>query len=183
MDMTRAMKEEEYLRLAIGEGVTMYPYDPAWPVRFEEEKARLRDLFPFIRDIQHIGSTAIPGLQAKPIIDLLAGVDSMDAMEALVPPLTGIGYLYLPEQNLILPERRWLMRQKDGHRTHHLHLVVHNGPEWQRLITFRDALLHDTELRHRYALLKTDLADRVGHDRDTYTRSKSDCIQAVLQDA
>lgn len=174
---------DDSIRSAIREGVHMHPYDPVWPSRFVEEKDRLHDLFPFIRDIQHIGSTAIPGLQAKPIIDLLAGVDSMDTVEALVPPLTGIGYLYLPEQNLILPDRRWLMRQKDGHRTHHLHLVVHNGPEWQRLIAFRDALLHDTELRQRYALLKSDLAERVGHDRDTYTRSKSDFIRAVLQDA
>ncbi len=165
---------------AIREGVSMHPYDPAWPQRFAEERDRLRELFPFIRDIQHIGSTAIPGLQAKPVIDLLAGVDSMDAVEALVPPLTGIGYLYLPEQNLILPERRWLMRQKDGHRTHHLHLVTYQGEEWLRLLRFRDALLRDPALAARYAHLKTDLVGRFGGDRDTYTRSKSDFVKAVL---
>jgi GrpB-like predicted nucleotidyltransferase (UPF0157 family) len=173
---------DDSIRNAIREGVCMHPYDPAWPRHFDQERSRLESLFPgHFRAIEHIGSTAIPGLQAKPVIDLLAGVDSMAAVEALVDPLRlGGDYVYVAEQNLMLPDRRWLLRQKDGHRTHHLHLVTYEGEEWFRLLRFRDALLHDPALAARYARLKTDLVGLSGGDRDTYTRSKSDFVKAVL---
>jgi GrpB-like predicted nucleotidyltransferase (UPF0157 family) len=177
-----ATDEDSLIRNAIREGVCMHAYDAAWPVSFRQEQTRLQALFPgAFRDIQHIGSTAVPGLTAKPIIDMMAGVDSMAAVEALVDPLRlTADYVYVPEQNLMLPERRWLLRQRHGHRTHHLHLVEFEGAEWFRLLRFRDALLHDPALAERYMRLKSELVDRFGDDRDRYTRSKSDFVQEVL---
>lgn len=179
--MTRVLTEEELRQQAIAEGVCMHSYDPAWPQRFSEEKGRLLRLFPdHIIEVQHIGSTAIPGLQAKPIIDLMAGVGSMEQVLQLVTPLRASEYLYLPDLNENLPERRWLLRHHGGHRTHHLHLVEHGGAEWLRLLRFRDELLRNPELTARYARLKEEMAGRFGQDRDSYTRSKSDFIKAVL---
>ena len=120
---------------------------------------RLVDLFPdqFL-DVQHFGSTAVPGMPAKPIIDLLAGVGSMAIADSLVEPLLKSGYTTSAEFNSTLNDRRWFMRWAEGRRTHHLHLVVLGGSEWRRRLRFRDLLRADPELAHRYALLKKELA-------------------------
>ena len=105
---------DDSIRNAIREGVCMHSYDPAWPEHFARERTRLNALFPgHFRAIEHIGSTAIPGLQAKPVIDLLAGVRTMADAESLIDPLCASEYLYLPHLNIGLAERRWL--QRPGH--------------------------------------------------------------------
>ncbi|MCZ8256585.1 MAG: GrpB family protein, partial [Polaromonas sp.] len=122
------------LLAAIHEEVRLQPYDPRWPGLFAAERDRLRLLAPQLParliDIQHIGSTAVPGLAAKPVIDMLAGVESMAAAEALVAPLCANGYTTSAEFNASLNDRKWLMRWADGRRTHHLHIVVHDGAVW-----------------------------------------------------
>jgi GrpB-like predicted nucleotidyltransferase (UPF0157 family) len=133
---------------------------------FTTERARLESLFPdaFI-DIQHFGSTAVPGLTAKPIIDILAGVESMAVADALIEPLCQTGYTTSAEFNATLSDRRWLMKWADGHRTHHLHIVVHGGDEWRRRVAFRDALRSNNKLAEHYGLLKKELALRFLSDR------------------
>ena len=176
--------ESESLNRAIQEEVALVPYDPQWPSLFEAERNRLVRLFPtqFV-DIQHFGSTAIPGMPAKPVIDLLAGVESMAVADSLVEPLLNSSYTTSAEFNATLVDRRWFMRWANGRRTHHLHIVVHGGAEWRTRLRFRDILRTDTELAHRYALLKEELAAQRSVDREAYTCAKSEFVLSVVGDA
>lgn len=175
------MDEEESLRRAIHEPVHLSAYDPAWPRLFEAERARLFGLFPraFVA-IEHFGSTAVPGLSAKPVIDMLGGVASMDQTDALLEALCGAGYTTSRAFNDSLQGRRWLMRWTEGRRTHHLHLVEHGGAEWRRRLAFRDALRADAGLAADYEQLKRRLAATHGHDREAYTSAKAAFVRDVL---
>jgi GrpB-like predicted nucleotidyltransferase (UPF0157 family) len=176
------MTEQESLQAAIHEEVTLRAYDPRWPGLFEAERERLLALFPddFIA-VEHIGSTAVPGLAAKPVIDILAGVASMASARALVAPLCTQGYTASAEFNASLADRQWLMRWAEGHRSHHLHLVVHGGELWVQRLRFRDALRADAALAARYAALKTELAARHPNDREAYTEGKAAFVRAVCE--
>jgi len=122
------MTEDESLLAAIHEGVNLNAYEASWPQAFDDERDRLLCLFPGVfKGVQHIGSTAVPGLSAKPIIDILAGVESITIAEQLALPLCNSGYTTSSEFNDSLQDRKWFMRWENGHRTHHLHLVVHDG--------------------------------------------------------
>ena len=132
-------------------------------------------------NIQHIGSTAVPGLAAKPVIDILAGVVSMAAARALVAPLCTQGYTASAEFNATLVDRQWLMRWAEGHRSHHLHLVVHGAEVWTQRLRFRDALRTDAALAARYAALKAELAARYPNDREAYTEGKAAFVRSVCE--
>ena len=171
------------LHAAIHEEVSLQHYDPRWPGLFAAERDRLLLLAPQLParlvDIQHIGSTAVPGLAAKPVIDMLAGVESMAAAEALLAPLCANGYTTSAEFNAALSDRKWLMRWAGGRRTHHLHIVVHGGEVWAERLRFRDALRADAALAARYAALKAELAARHPRDREAYTEAKTAFVQAA----
>ena len=177
------MDPEASLNSAINERVALVPYDPAWPGQFEAERNRLLDAFPgaFLA-IEHFGSTAVPGLRAKPIIDMLAGVGSMTRADALLDPLCDALYTTSPAFNAGLEGRRWLMRFRHGRRTHHLHLVVHGSLQWRRRIVFRDALRADPEVAREYQELKERLAREYRDRREAYAAAKDDFIDRVLRD-
>ncbi|WP_018507501.1 GrpB family protein [Thiobacillus thioparus] len=178
------MREDESLERAIHEDVALCPYNPEWPFLFLAERERLFSLFPLLLlDIQHFGSTAIPGMSAKPIIDILAGVESMAVAESLVEPLLRSSYTTSAEFNATLTDRRWFMRWANGRRTHHLHVVVLGGTEWRQRLHFRDVLRSDPELANRYSLLKTELAVQHSTDREAYTRAKTEFVLSVARDA
>lgn len=178
------MTDAESLKLAIHEEVALVAHDPSWPVLFAAERERLLALFPGQwLDIAHFGSTAIPGMLAKPVIDLLGGVASMAAADALAAPLLASGYTTSTQFNATLTDRRWFMRWAAGRRTHHLHVVVHDGVEWRRRLLFRDVLRADPALAQRYALLKQELAARYPFDREAYTDAKTAFVLEVLADA
>lgn len=122
-------------------------------------------------------------MPAKPIIDILAGVESMAAAESLVEPLLKSSYTTSTEFNATLADRRWFMRWADGRRTHHLHIVVLGGTEWRRRLRFRDVLRVNPELAHRYALLKKELTVQYRADREAYTQAKTAFVLSVLADA
>jgi GrpB-like predicted nucleotidyltransferase (UPF0157 family) len=170
------------LLAAINQAIEIQPYDLAWPALFAIERTRLLDLFSdsFVA-IEHIGSTAVPGLAAKPVIDILAGVASMSVADELLNPLCQAGYDTSKEFNATLMDKRWLMLHANGKRTHHLHLVVHGQSEWRRTLAFRDALRADPGLAARYEKLKRDLAARLGGDREAYTAAKTEFVMAVLE--
>ena len=166
---------------AMVEPVHLVPYDPAWPARFAAAREQLLAAFAAdLSAVEHIGSTAVPGLSAKPVIDLLAAVPSVAAADALLPRLCDAGWLTSAAYNATLPARRWLMRQAGGHRTHHLHLVVAGSPEWLDPIRFRDRLRADPALAADYVALKRRSVDRLGHDREAYTSSKTAFVARAL---
>ncbi len=173
------LDEAASLAAAINESVALRASDPAWAGMFEQERARLRALEPdaFVQ-IEHFGSTAVPGLVAKPVVDILAGVRTLDGVDDLVDRLCDNGYTTSREFNATLADRRWLMRWKNGHRTHHLHIVVHGAAAWNDRLGFRDALRRDPALAGRYAELKTTLAARHQDDREAYTEAKAAFVRA-----
>lgn len=159
--------------------VEIVEYDPRWPARFDSERDRLLPLLPGA-EIHHIGSTAVPGMPAKPVIDVMALVEDLDAPIAALTERAG--YQYPEAFNAELSHRRWLCRPSAAHRTHHLHLVDERG-ELDRHLRFRDRLRADSSLRHEYARLKRDLAERFGSDREAYSEAKSAFIRRAETDA
>ncbi len=166
---------------AITEAVRVVAHDARWAGQFAAERDRLMGLLPGrFAGIEHIGSTAVPRLAAKPIIDMLAGVGTLGEADALLEPLCAYGYETSAEFNATLADRRWLMRHAEGRRTHHLHLVVFGGEQWVLHLRFRDMLRADAALVARYELLKHELAEQYRHDREAYTHAKSAFIHEVL---
>ncbi|KNZ32674.1 MAG: hypothetical protein AD742_10660 [Methylibium sp. NZG] len=178
------MTRDESLHAAIHEEVALHEYSALWPAAFRAERDRLLSLLPgrFI-DLQHIGSTAVPGLAAKPIVDVLAGVESMAAARALAGPLLDSGYTTSAEFNATLTDRQWFMRHARGHRTHHLHVVVHGSPAWFQRLRFRDLLRADAALAQQYAEIKARLAVAHSRDREAYTEAKATFVLGVVGDA
>ena len=174
-------KQSQLLAAAINEEVSLSAHDPKWAEAFELERDRLRALLPgaFVA-IEHIGSTAVPGLVAKPIIDIMAAVDSLDDVDTLVDRLCDNGYTTSAEFNASLTDRKWLMRWRDGRRTHHLHIVVADSEQWNDRLAFRDELRSKPALARRYAELKAELAAKHQADREAYTNAKSTFVRAVV---
>ena len=165
------------------DNITLEPANPDWPRLFEEEKARLlADFGSRFIAIEHSGSTAVTGLDAKPVIDILGGVASMDEADALLEPLCAAGWDTSPEFNATLPDRRFLLRWPEGVRTHHLHLVVYGGEPWQAILAFRDRLRSHPEIAESYQELKYNLAVTHKTDRFAYTEAKTAFISSVLED-
>lgn len=161
--------------------IVVVPYDVAWPQRFRVESQLLQmalaDLQPVV---EHIGSTSVPGLAAKPTIDMLVGVRSLAEFSRHADLLTAYGYAYIPEYEKALPDRRFFKRVVRGVRTHHVHVVEFGGTYWQRYMAFRDSLRRDAGLATRYAALKRGLAERHRFDRDAYTNGKTGFVESVL---
>jgi GrpB-like predicted nucleotidyltransferase (UPF0157 family) len=153
--------------------IEIVDYDAGWPARFESERERLLPLLPGAQ-IHHIGSTAVPGMPAKPVIDVMALVEDLDAPIAAL--VERGGYQYPEDFNATLSHRRWLCRPSAAHRTHHLHLVDERT-ELDRHLRFRDTMRADAALRDEYARLKRELACRFPDDREAYAEAKSAFIR------
>jgi GrpB-like predicted nucleotidyltransferase (UPF0157 family) len=161
--------------------VAVSSYDPTWPDRFAEQQQALSELLaPLLAGpVEHIGSTAVPGLRAKPIIDILAPVHSLAAARtAAVPLLARHGWLYWPADPAVY--RLWFLRPAPERRTHHLQIIEHSDPHALALVSFRDALRADPDLRREYAELKHKLARQHAGNRNAYTNAKTDFIIGAL---
>lgn len=175
------METDTSLTRAISEEVHITKHDSRWAAQFVAERDRLFGLLPGrFAAIEHIGSTAVPRLAAKPIIDILAGVGSISEADALLEPLCAHGYVTSAEFNATLSDRRWLMRHANGRRTHHLHLVVFGGSQWTSHLQFRDLLRSDAAVASRYERLKHELAEQHRDDREAYTHAKAAFINEVF---
>ena len=164
------------------ERIQIAPYDPEWPVRFDRERDLLRREIGtwVVGDIHHVGSTAVPGLDAKPIIDILVGVGDLATSRACFEPLAKLEYLHAP----YLPdEMHWFCKPDPSRRTHHLHLVPHDSPRYRDELAFRDHLRSRPEKARDYAELKRRLAARFEYDREGYTKAKADFIEGTLREA
>lgn len=164
--------------------VVLAPYDAEWPSRFRSERAVLADVLPptQVIAIEHAGSTAIPGLEAKPIIDIFVAVPDIDVARATFPPiLDAIGYAFWAEN----PDHERLFFVKGlppraPARTHHVHVMETAAAAWQRALLFRDYLRSHADEAQRYLHLKRELAVRHREDREAYTRAKDDYVAGVV---
>ena len=160
--------------------VLVADYDPEWPARFAEERARLTAALDGVpAAIEHVGSTAVPGLAAKPVIDVAVGRPPESDLEPYVRAFTGLGYEYKGENGI--PGRHFFGLGQP--RTHHLHLVEFGGELWRAHLAFRDHLRRHPERAAAYAALKRDLATRFPDDRVAYTDAKAPFITEILREA
>lgn len=160
--------------------VVLEEYDEQWPVKFEEEK---RFLFILVGEwnhggVVHVGSTAVPGLVAKPVIDIMFGVRSLEDSRPAIDVLSNNGYEYWPYKADVM---HWFCKPSHAFRTYHLHLVPYESPLWTERLQFRDLLRSDSNLASEYGDLKRELAERYKNDREAYTQRKWPFISQVLQ--
>jgi len=170
------------------EHVDITPYSPEWPMQFEKEREFLTNILPgsIVRRIEHFGSTAVPGLAAKPIIDILVEVSNLeDTKLHIVPILEAQNYEYLwrPTIGNSPPYYAWFIkRDSNGNRSHHIHMVEADSELWDRLL-FRDYLRQFPEEAERYNELKQMLSKEHPEDRTAYTVGKSDYVVATTKKA
>lgn len=162
--------------------VILEEYDSSWPSKFEEEKDHLMSIAGEWHhgSIEHVGSTAVPGMIAKPVIDVMFGVKSLEESKPAIDVLVAHGYEYWPYKTEVM---HWFCKPSDAFRTHHLHLITFESPLWKERIKFRDLLRSDENVAGQYANLKRELATTYKEDREAYTEKKWPFIQQVLQRA
>ena len=161
--------------------VVVAPYSEEWPLHFAEVHSELLHAFtPSQIAVEHIGSTSVPGLSAKPVIDVLVGADSIHSIEQKIDVLERIGYKYVAKYEDAFPMRRYFVRAADGSSRVNLHAVVLGSPFWVEHIAFRDALRSNPSLVSQYQELKGQLAVTFKDDRTSYTEGKATFIQAVI---
>jgi GrpB-like predicted nucleotidyltransferase (UPF0157 family) len=164
--------------------IVIADYDPRWPAIFEEERARILEAVgEWLLDIQHVGSTSVPGLAAKPIVDIMPGLRSLDDAPRVIAGMQSIGYQYIPVYEDDLPERRYFVRPPGRgywhNRLFHVHAVETVSRFWRRHLAFRDYLRAHPEACDEYAALKRRLATEHGADREGYTEAKSEFITSI----
>lgn len=164
------------------------PYDPSWPASFERQRDRIAPRLDgwITRPIEHIGSTAVPGLPAKNIIDMLAVVDDIHAEPRAVDLLSSVGWLHAPEPYDVAERRLSFCFPTIELRTHHLHVVETASEGWPGWLAFRDYLRsHDDDVA-AYAALKIQLARAHGQDpneREAYRGGKADFVRSITAKA
>lgn len=169
------------LGLRVG-GVVVREYDSRWPAEFERERAALANLLDGVVDrIEHVGSTAVAGLAAKPLIDIALGFSDPRRLDEGRARLLAAGY----EDRGDLGEKGGVVVTKGtpSERTHILHLVLVQSDQWRRFLTFRDTLRADPTVRDEYATLKRGLAQQFPDDREGYTGGKAPFVDGVTKRA
>jgi GrpB-like predicted nucleotidyltransferase (UPF0157 family) len=156
--------------------VELRDHDPFWKVIFQQERASLAEaLGPLARSIEHVGSTAVPGIRAKPVIDILVTVENL-RLEDVEGGLGSLGYVHVRIGD---PGR--LFFRKGMPRTHHVHVVRHVGDEHRKHLQFRDRLIGHPDEAEEYERLKVSLALRYREDREAYSKGKDDFIAIILE--
>jgi GrpB-like predicted nucleotidyltransferase (UPF0157 family) len=183
---------QERVQRAVQEDVGIVPYDPRWPGLFRREAEHLRSCLPaaLIRRIEHFGSTAVPGLAAKPIVDMLVQVTSLRAAQTEIAPrlkAQGYDYFWRPSFGEDVPPwyAFFIKRDHRGIRTHHIHMVTGRRifqAHWERLL-FRDHLMAHPRIARAYERLKIELAAAHPNDRAGYTNGKTAFIQRIAAQA
>jgi GrpB-like predicted nucleotidyltransferase (UPF0157 family) len=158
--------------------VKLVPHDKQWHVAFErEKKVLLKNIGDAAIDIQHVGSTAIKGISAKPIIDISVGVNKLSDAKKLIKPLSRAGYHFYDTHR----DRIFFAKGPERRRTHHLHVMRYNGIKWKSDLFFRDYLSAHPARAKAYANVKIKLAKQYPEDREKYTAGKDAFINATLK--
>lgn len=169
--------DEHVIGLPSGQ-VQIRAYTPEWQCLFRQEEAQLRACIGnYVLDIQHIGSTSIPDMPAKPIIDIGIAVTNFEEATVCVPLMEQAGYEYRGEHGIA--RRHYFV--KGNLRTYHVHMVELAGDDWRNTLLFRDYLIHHSEIAQAYANLKTRLAQQYSTDREAYQAGKEAFIKRVLR--
>ncbi len=157
------------------------PYCEDWPQHYLQVRQELIGVFaPLSVEIQHIGSTSVPGLVAKPVIDVLLGAPGLNQVESRIPDLDALGYRYVSKYERELPMRRYFVRPAAITPRIHLHAVALHSDFWRMQLAFRDLLRSDARVRGEYQALKLELAERFSGDKSAYTAAKAPYIEMVL---
>lgn len=162
--------------------ITIVDYDPRWPELFGQQRQRVEAiLLPWLTaPVEHIGSTAVPGLAAKPIIDMLAVVSDYDPVAAAIATMREIGWAHAPEPEDEAQRKLSFCHPDPAWRTHHLHVVEHSSPGWRTWLAFRDHLRANPQEAQAYASLKRELAARDATDRPAYRSGKAPFIESRI---
>lgn len=162
--------------------IVIVDHSPQWARSFESARSQVEPPLAehLVRPVEHIGSTSVPGLPAKPIIDMLAVVDSYEAVGRSLPALAGVGWVAAPEPR-DGEQRKWSWCSPSvAHRTHHLHVVEQSSKDWPTWLAFRDHMRTNAEDREAYAAIKRRLAAADDEDRSAYRAGKAPFIASVL---
>lgn len=154
-------------------------YSEEWPELFRIERERVQEIIPDL-EIEHIGSTAVPGLKAKLVIDMMGAVPSLEGALALIEPLAQLGYVYAPELEAQTPDRRFFQRRMPEKPWYHLSLAERTSEYWIDHILFRDYLRTHPEEVAAYEKLKEDLVQKHVDDFDAYNAGKSGFIMEIV---
>jgi len=159
--------------------VVVVPYDPLWPRLFDQAKSEIRQACGSgVLDVHHVGSTAVPGLSAKPVLDILAVVPDLEQATSLVPSLEALGYEFRPGN--AIRDRHFFRRKRGNARTHHLALTEPTSDHLRVTMAFRDVLRGDSGIAAEYAELKLQLAQQYPLDRPAYIEGKTAFVERVL---
>lgn len=164
--------------------VSLVEYRPEWRSVFEDEKSRIQSALGEVSaQIEHIGSTAVVGLAAKPIIDIMIGLEDFSIADQIVPKIEALGYEYIQKYEAVMPFRRFFSKEQMGIRTHQIHMVEIGTEFWDRLILFRDYLRQKADVAARYAALKRELAEREWNDVNEYADAKTEFVREIENEA
>ena len=161
--------------------LVLLEYQDSWPQQFLQVSEQLRALLPLPAAVlEHIGSTSVPGLCAKPVLDIALGVGTLREAEAATPAFASAGFTYRPEYETAIPDRRYFVKPENTSLRVHLHAVVLGGLLWQQHLHFRDQLRGELRLREDYSALKHQLAVVHAGSKAAYTEGKAPFIRQVL---
>ncbi|TAI63042.1 GrpB family protein [Bradyrhizobium sp. Leo170] len=165
--------------------IVVSDYDPKWPTLFAQERTRIKNaLGSFALAIEHMGSTAVPGLPSKPIIDLLVGVPSLEeAKERCIEPIEVLGYICVPEYASWIPGELFFRKGPPGPWTHHVHLMEPSHPRWEALLVFRDYLRTHPDAARAYADIKRALAASSKDNIEAYRTGKNVFVEETTAKA
>lgn len=162
--------------------VRLIEYDPSWPARFDDEARRIAEAVDeHAIAIEHYGSTSIPGMVAKPTIDIQLGVKDLSVVEVISPSLSRIGYEFAPELIERMPGRMFFGKGPRGAADFHLHVVEWGSVSWEEPLLFRDRLRRDPEAANEYRAIKLMALETGDEDRNKYSQAKKPFIRSIVE--
>ena len=160
--------------------IVIEKYNPEWTIEFDKEHRLLTaSILESNIKVEHIGSTSVNGLGAKPIIDIMIGLKDFKTADNHIAAIKNLGYNYIKKYESIMPNRRFFIKESGGNRTHHVHMVEINSEFWERLLRFRNHLRENKEDRDKYLELKINLAKREWEEINDFADAKTEFIRKI----